>query len=535
MESKLFFFCKGILMLLMISGFFCNQPHKDNRGVPNILLAIADDVSYPHMGIYGTDWVSTPNFDQVSREGLLFDKAYTPNAKCAPSRAIILTGRNSWQLEEAANHWCYFPDKFKTIWEALKEAGYLTGHVAKGWAPGTVSQIKGVNRELVGKAYSNHRLDPPTTGISNVDYAANFDEFLMDRGDDKQPFAFWYGSLEPHRAYEFGSGQRLGGKDLSDITSTFGFFPETDTVRHDLMDYAFEIEHFDMHLGKMISKLEEIGELENTLIIVTADNGMPFPRVKGQAYERSNHLPLAMRWGRGIKNPGRVIHEIVSFTDFAPTILEAAGVAVEKSGMKPFEGQSLMDLFQDRRSEPVRQHMLIGKERHDVGRPGDAGYPIRGIITSDYLLVVNLEPDRWPAGNPETGYLNCDGGATKSSILNLFRARENDFYWNLSFGKRPAEELYKIKEDPDCLYNVADQMAYREIQQLLKTQLMHELEKQQDPRMFGQGEIFDQYEYQHKAHQNFYEKYMLGTLDEHSAGWVNPSDFESKDFTGIKD
>ena len=107
---------------------------------PNILLAIADDWSWPHAGAYGCTWVKTPAFDRVAREGLLFARGYTPNAKCAPSRACLLTGRNSWQLEEAANHWCYFPEKFKSVFAALAEGGYITGHTAKGWGPGVTKQ-----------------------------------------------------------------------------------------------------------------------------------------------------------------------------------------------------------------------------------------------------------------------------------------------------------------------------------------------------------------------------------------------------------
>ena len=94
---------------------------------PNILFVIADDWG-PHAGAYGTPWVKTPAFDRVARDGILFQNAYTPNAKCAPSRAAILTGRNSWQLKEAANHLCFFPVEFKGWGEALAENGWTVGH-----------------------------------------------------------------------------------------------------------------------------------------------------------------------------------------------------------------------------------------------------------------------------------------------------------------------------------------------------------------------------------------------------------------------
>lgn len=103
------------------------------------MFAISDDQSFPHAGAYGTNWVVTPAFVRVADEGLLFYNAYTPNAKCSPSRSILLTGRNSWQLEEAANHVPFFPAKFKTIAESLKENGYFTGYTGKGWEPGALA------------------------------------------------------------------------------------------------------------------------------------------------------------------------------------------------------------------------------------------------------------------------------------------------------------------------------------------------------------------------------------------------------------
>jgi len=190
------------------------------------------------------------------------------------------------------------------------------------------------------------------------------------------------------------------------------FWPDNDTVRNDMLDYAFEIEYFDAQLVKMLEMLEENGELPNTIVIVTGDNGMPFPRIKGQSYEYSNHLPMAIMWGKGIKNPGRTIDDFVNFIDIAPTLLETAGISESESGMQVIEGKSLTDIFKSKKSgiiDPNRDHILIGKERHDVGRPDDQGYPIRGIIKDGYLYIRNFKTERWPSGNPETGYLNCDG------------------------------------------------------------------------------------------------------------------------------
>jgi N-sulfoglucosamine sulfohydrolase len=260
---------------------------------------------------------------------------------------------------------------------------------------------------------------------------------------------------------------------------------------------------------------------------VTADNGMPFPRCKGQAYGESNHLPLAMMWPAGIRSPGRTISDYVSFIDLAPTFLELAGIDWQQSGMQPSPGRSLTSIFQSDsagRIDRTRDHVLIGKERHDIGRPQDVGYPIRGIVKDGWLYLKNYEVQRWPAGNPETGYLNCDGSPTKTEILNLKRSGVNSTFWDLSFGLRPSEELYNLELDPECLNNLVDDSEVQSRKTQMAAEMAEELRAQADPRLAGTGEIFDSYPYADGKGKGFYERFMAG--ENMNAGWVNDSDFE---------
>ena len=495
---------------------------------PNILFAIADDATFAHMGAYGCGWVKTPAFDRVAQEGILFTRAYTPNAKCAPSRSCIITGRNSWQLERACNHWPYFPQKFKSFVEVLGENGYRTGMTGKGWSPGIALTVDGKRRQLVGQPFMKRKLESPTKSISSKDYAANFKDFL-DTVPKGTPWFFWYGGHEPHRGYAYGSGAKLGGKSIQEIAKVPAFWPENKVTRNDMLDYAFEIEWFDSHLGKMLKTLEANGQLENTIVVVTADNGMPFPRVKGQAYEMSNHLPLAIMWPKGLKNPGRKVNDYVNFIDFAPTFLQLAGLDAKKTGMQPITGRSLLDIIDSEKSGQVvadRDHVLIGKERHDIGRPHDWGYPIRGIVKDNLLYIKNFETTRWPAGNPETGYLNCDGSPTKTEILNKRRDGSAPQYWQYAFGKRPAEEMYDVAADPCCMKNLADKPEFQKQKKALSEQLTEELTTQKDPRAVGNGEIFEKFKYADRSGINFYERFQKG--EKLNSGWVNPSDFEKK-------
>lgn len=492
---------------------------QELRRPVNILFCIADDAG--HMSAYGTPWVNTPAFDRVACEGILFENAYTCNAKSAPSRAAIITGRNSWQLKEACNHWPTFPTEFKSYPEALADNGYYVGCTGKGWGPGIANDADGNKRDITGKQWNEKKLVPPTTNISNVDYASNFEAFMEARPKDR-PFCFWYGSLEPHRGYEYASAIRAGRK-VSQIDSVPSYWPDNDIVRTDMLDYALEIEHFDTHLGRILKTLEESGELDNTLVIVTSDHGMPFPRCKGQEYNNSNHIPMAAMWKGGVIEPGRRISEYISVIDIAPTLLEATGISFKRSGMKAITGRSFMDILKNRKVDIDRDFVMIGKERHDVGRPDDQGYPIRGFIRGDYLYLKNFETNRWPAGNPETGYMNVDESPTKTEILKARRKSGTAHYWQQSFGKRGTEELYNIKKDPNCMVNLSEKTEYESLMRKMEKEMTFRLVEQEDPRMFGRGEIFDRYPDMSVAYQ-FWNRTKAG--EKVPSKWISPMDLE---------
>jgi N-sulfoglucosamine sulfohydrolase len=465
---------------------------------PNVLFIIADDASRDSMGAYGCEYVATPNFDRIAREGVLFTQAYNCNPKCAPARACLLTGRYSWQLQEACDHQPFLSDRWVFYPFLLEEAGYKIGYTGKGWGPGewksakSVPGKKGLNP--AGYPYNQIKNPPPYEGISNIDYAANFEAFLNERTDDA-PFCFWLGTQEPHRVYGK-DNWKLDGRDLSKV-SVPAYFPDNDIVRGDLADYAIEVEWYDTHIGRALEHLESRGLLDNTLIIATSDHGMPFPRVKGQIYDDGFHIPMAARWGKQIK-PGRVVTDFITFPDLAPTLLELAGVAApEQMTGASFTKQLIAP--ESGRVDAKRDHTLLGKERHDIGRTdGDqvsVGYPARALRNDNFLYVRNFKPDRWPVGDPEYNYLNCDDSPTKSYLTNLSMADQDYRFYAMAFAKRPSEELYDIENDPDCVNNLAGDAKFAVTKLQMSKQLEVELTAQGDPRILGNGDIFDFYPY----------------------------------------
>jgi arylsulfatase A-like enzyme len=456
-------------------GGICWATAADLRR-PNILFCIADDAGL-HFGAYGCAWAKTPNIDRLAKQGLVFANAYTPTAKCAPSRAAIMTGRNPWQLEEAANHQPFFPAKFKAFTEVLKEAGVYVGGQGKTWGPGGAKTADGQPRD-----WGMIRAKPGAEG---------FRQFLASRPAGA-PFFFWFGSQNPHRPYTPDSGL-ASGKKPADIDRVPGIWPDNEIVRRDMLDYVTEVEAYDSQVGELLQVLESSGEASNTLVVVTSDNGMPFPRSKGHNYDIANHLPLILCWPQGIANPGRKIADFISFIDFAPTFLELTGVDDAKAGMSPMTGRSFTDLLRGQAGRE-RGFVILGRERNDVrARPGTEaglGYPVRAIREGSLFYIHNFAPDRWPCGNVELGLLDTDNGPAKKLIADL---GEQDRYWQLSFGKRPAEELFDLGTDPDCLKNLAADPAQRVTMTALREKLFAQLKAQNDPRVLGQGDVFDNY------------------------------------------
>ncbi len=480
-SKKLLHQCLLYAGLLIMAGLLATCSRQVQQK-PNILFAIADDWGWPHAGVYDDPVVQTPAFDRVANEGVLFKHAYVSSPSCTPCRNAILTGQYHWRLGPGANLWSTLDPSIPVYPLMLEKAGYHVGHYRKSWGPG---KLEGWEKHPAGKPYEE-----------------GFKEFLAERPEDT-PFCFWLGTSDPHRPYEEGTGAG-SGMDLDRIRM-FECFPDDPVVRSDVADYFYEVQRFDSDVAEAIRLLEEIGELENTIVVVTGDHGMPFPRCKSNLYDSGTRVPLAIRWGSGIRKSNRVIEDFVSLVDLAPTFLELAGVNIPEV----MTGKSLLSLLESKKTgitEPdKRSFVLHGKERHVPGQEVHmGGYPCRAIRNHDFLYIRNFKPERWPAGTPDPmlaamkhyWLADCDNGPTKTYMNENREKDENHRHlWDLSFGKRLEEELYDCRKDPEQLVNLANDPEYADVKESLSTQLMEQLELMADPRATGQGDIFDEYPY----------------------------------------
>jgi N-sulfoglucosamine sulfohydrolase len=446
---------------------------------PNILFCIADDASYAHFAANGDPAIRTPTFDRLCREGVRFTHSFCSSPSCTPSRAAILTGRPFLQLEESGNLWSTLQkEKFPVYPDLLEGQGYAIGLCKKGWGPG----------------------NPRAGGFTRNPAGPNFKSFVefREKVRSDQPWCFWFGSTDPHRPYNAGSGAKAG-VDPANVRVP-GWLPDEPAVRSDIADYLAEIERFDREVDEIITQLESRGELENTVVVMTSDNGMPFPRAKANLYDGGTRMPLAIRWPAQVPG-GRVIDDFVSHIDFAPTFLEATGTPAPKG----LVGRSLLPMLKSGKSgsvEPERDRIFVGRERHANAREGDLGYPSRAIRTREFLFITNLTPDRWPAGDPKEverapqgTYSDIDAGPTKSWMIANADSANVSSLWPLAFDRRPSEELYDLRKDPDQLMNVADKPAYADQKAELKAALQAWRQATSDPQLRGDVRVFDRYPY----------------------------------------
>jgi len=462
---------------------------------PNILVAIADDQSYPYASAYGTPGIQTPAFDYIASRGCCFSNAYACSPGSSPSRASLLTGLYPWQIEEAGTHASAFPARYTCYPELLASFGYGTGFTGKGWGPGNW-EVSGRKENPAGPEFNGIHLDRvPCDGISDIDYAGNFKVFL-DSLEPGTPFCFWYGAKEPHRPYTPGSGIRNGvnpdGLLLPDD------LPDAREVRSDLADYIREIEWFDTQLGVMLEELDRRNLLQNTIVVVTADNGMPFPHAKANCYDGGTHVPLAICWGDRIKKHG-IEPAIVSLVDLFPSFLEWCEIDWE--GRSGLSGRSLSPLLGITDGVLGDDAAFSGRERHSSARPDNMGYPSRAIRTGKWLLIHNFHPERWPAGDPRElghgspydGYYDIDGSPTLRFLIDGQDDVRISPYFQLATGKRPEFELFDLEEDPACTRNLYGNSAFRTTADSLQALLRNKLLQSGDSRLGDRPEIWESY------------------------------------------
>ena len=512
------------LFNFLILSFLCSRGWAAER--PNILFFFADD-----WGKYASTYdcippnstIKTPALDRFAENGIKFNNAHVNSPSCTPCRSALLSGQYFYRTGLGAIlRGAKWDANIPTYPLLLEKAGYHVGFTYKVWLPGTPQNAPyGGERnayESAGRRFNqfSQNVTRMVKEGKTIDEAKeelyyeglqNFRSFLAQRKEG-HPFCYWFGPTNTHREWTKGSGKDLWGLNPDELKGKMpAFIPDVTEIREDMCDYLGEVLALDNMFDRLIRELEAIGQRENTIIIVSGDHGIPgFPRAKCNLYPLGTAVPLFIQWP-GVAPGGRVIEDFVNLMDLAPTILEAAGEKVPDS----MTGNSLLPLLYSKKNGHIdkkRDYVVTGRERHVAeAREGSLPYPQRAIQVEDFLYIINFEPDRDPMGYlPDNklepsyeilehqtliAYSDIDAGPTKAWMFKHRNEKQWQMHWHLGFGKRPGEELYDLRKDPDYINNVASDPAYAMIKGKLNRKLMDILISTGDPRVTGDGKTFE--------------------------------------------
>ncbi|NBV48453.1 MAG: DUF4976 domain-containing protein [Verrucomicrobia bacterium] len=515
-----------LLTLVAASGFALSAPER-----PNILFFFADDwgrfarIYAEHGRTAGLNGLlKTPNLDRLAKSGVLFRNAHVNAPSCTPCRSSLLSGQHFWRTGRGSIlQGAVWDETIPTYPLLLRDAGYHLGKSYKVWSPGSPADAPYGGQkhayEKAGRAFNNFSENATAMVAKGATVEAARNQLLSEvRGNFQamlaakpagQPFAYWFGPTNTHRAWVRGSGKKLWDIDPDSLKGRLpAFLPDVPVVREDLADYFGEAQALDAAMGVLLAELERTGELSRTLIAVSGDHGAPgFPHGKCNLYGFGTGVSLIVS-GPGVRG-GRVVDDMVSLPDLAPTFLEAGGV-------KPpavMTGRSLWNVLQSESQglvDPTRTWVVAGRERHvEVARPDYSPYPQRALRTLDHVLIVNFKPERWPLGNPyrldgkeeptfdevaQTTFVTLpddDAGPTKAWFVGARKSPEWSAQFDKFYGRRPMFELYDLRKDPDEMNNVAEDPAYAAVRKEMTEQLFAILRETGDPRMTEDGKYFE--------------------------------------------
>jgi arylsulfatase A-like enzyme len=499
---------------------------------PNIVFCFADDWGR-YAQCYATvddkpsinSLLKTPHIDRVASEGVLFKNAFVTSPSCTPCRSSLLSGQYFFRTGRGAilqgAQWDAAIPTFPLL---LRDGGYHIGKSFKVWSPGTPADAPFGGQqyayEKAGSAFNNFSENATKLVSEEHTFAAAKDKLLaevrqnfttfLDANSSAKPFCYWFGTTTTHRKWEKGSGPALWGIDPTSLQGKLPkFMPDVPEVRADYADYMGEIQAVDAAIGVLYETLQARGLLENTLLVLSGDHGMPgVPGGKCNLYDHGTAVALVAR-GPGVK-ANRVVEDFVNLMDLAPTFLDVAGI-------KPPEvmtGRSFRNVLQSEKAglvDATRTWVVTGRERHvAAAREENLPYPQRALRTAEFLYVRNFAPERWPMGSPKfsdsaqlpaakllehetyAAFADMDASPTKAWLVGHFNTAQWKWHYDYAFAKRPAEQLFDLRNDPDQTVNLADDPQFAKTKETYSQRLLEILREAKDPRVLDDGKTFDQ-------------------------------------------
>lgn len=411
------------LILLLSSTFVFSQQ-------PNIVFFIADDVGWNDFACYGNEAVKTPNIDQLAAAGVQFQNAFLTASSCSPSRISILNGRYPHNTGAPELHMPMLAE-LPNLAGILKNEGYYTVSSGK-WHQGENM------RPSFDLVYS--RKDGE--GGNGDGGENNWVRSIAERPKDK-PFFMWFAAFDAHRLW--GENEYSGTNKWQNVKVP-PYMVNTEATKKDFAQYHDEITRFDAFVGKVKTQLAKENLLQNTIIVIMADNGRPFPRCKTRLFDDGIKTPFIMSWD-GQFPKGEKTESMISAIDIMPTLLDLCKI----QNPKTVQGRSFQKVLKDP-TEEFRNYAFAEHNWHDYEAYG------RMVRTKDYLYIYNGRPQF-----PQSTSADNHRDSSFQELVKVWRKGELSVLQMDNFkAPRNFEELYDLKNDPTTLHDVSQEPYYAE-------------------------------------------------------------------------
>ena len=403
---------------------------------PNIVSITVEDMS-PRLGCYGDATVPTPNIDRLAQQGLRFTQAYGVYGVCAPNRHSLILGMyptstgamamRTWKRTAALDqvtdpallaiptYEATPPPEAKCFTEYLRAAGYYCTNNEK----------------------TDYQFRTPITAWDESTTQAHW----RNRPTSETPFFAVFNHKVTH---ESGTFKQRSPRvvDPADVPLP-PYYPDTPIVRRDVARHYDNIAVMDSQVGELLKQLEEDGLVNNTIVFYFSDHGDGLPRMKRWVYDSGIRVPLLVRFSDGAR-ASEVTNRLVSFVDFAPTMLSLLGMEAPPH----MQGRA----FLGKHEQPRREYIHAARDRMDL-----AAETIRAVRNARFKYVRNYRPDL-----PYIGFIPYrDRAEIMRELLRMTNeGKLGPDQWQFTAQTKPLEELYDISKDPHEIRNLAEDARY---------------------------------------------------------------------------
>lgn len=401
------------------------QGQNTTKEKPNMVLFLADDCSYYDIGVYGSKNSKTPNIDKFASEGMLFRKGYQAAPMSSPTRHNLYTGL--WPVKTGAypNHTMANAGT-NSIVQHLIPAGYRVALIGKSHvAPKTVFPFEYI----------------PLTRSNDLNFEA-IDKFIASCTSSGTPFCLFVASNQPHTPWNKGDATQFDPEKLE----LPPFYVDTKNLRNDFCKYLAEINYMDAEFGKLLGKIDDHKQRDNTVVVYLSEQGNSLPFAKWTCYDAGVHSAYIVRWPGKIK-PGSVSDAIVEYVDIVPTFVDIAQV----KPVSKLDGKSIVPVLTGKKKEHKQYTYSLQTTRGIIS--GSDFYGIRSVADKKFRYIVNL--------TPEAVFKNTEvRGRNFQEWLQIAKTDSKAKEITYKYQHRPGIELYDLENDPYCVINLAQKPEY---------------------------------------------------------------------------